>query len=63
MGLRSIKPHYKRPWGGVGIWEGSSGCAFLRGSMCAEEWIVGGGGLDGNFGEQGLPVEPECVVA
>ncbi len=36
IGLRSSKYYYKRPGGGVGIWEGSLGCEFLRGSMCAE---------------------------
>ncbi len=36
IGLRSNKDYYKRPGGGVGIWEGSLGCEFLRGSMCAE---------------------------
>ncbi len=36
IGLRSSKDYYKRPGGGVGIWEGSLGCGFLCGSMCAE---------------------------
>ncbi len=36
IGLRSSKDYYKPPGGGVGIWEGSLGCEFLRGSMCAE---------------------------
>ncbi len=35
-GLRSSKDYYKLPGGGVGIWEGSLGCEFLRGWMCAE---------------------------
>ncbi len=26
VGLRSSKDYYKRPGGGVGIWEGSLGC-------------------------------------
>ncbi len=30
--------------------------SFLRSKMYAEEWVAGGGGLDGYFGEQGLPV-------
>ncbi len=33
--LRSSKDYYK-PGGGVDIWEGSLGCEFLRGWMCAE---------------------------
>ncbi len=62
IGLRSIKYYYKRPRGGVGKWEGSLGCEFLRGSMCAEVMGVGGGGLDGYFGEQGLPAGiQECL--
>ncbi len=36
FGLRSSKGYYKRPGGSVGLWEGSFGCEFLRGSMCAE---------------------------
>ncbi len=36
IGLRSSKDYYIRPGGGVGIWEGSLGCEFLRGSMCAK---------------------------
>ncbi len=36
IGLRSSKDHYKLPGGGVGIWEVSLGCEFLRGSMGAE---------------------------
>ncbi len=31
IGLRSSKDYYKRPGGGVGIWEGTLGCEFLRG--------------------------------
>ncbi len=34
IGLRNSKDYYKRPGGGM--WEGSFGCEFLRGSMCAE---------------------------
>ncbi len=40
-GLRSSKDYYKRPGGGVGIWEGLLGCEFLRGSMCAEAMDCG----------------------
>ncbi len=47
IGLWSSKDYYKRPGGGVGIWEGSLGCEFLHGSMCAEGMVLGGGGLDG----------------
>ncbi len=36
VGLRSSKDYYKRPGGGVGIWEGSLGCESLLGWMCAE---------------------------
>ncbi len=35
-GLRGSKDYYKLPRGSVGIWEGSLGCDFLRGSMSAE---------------------------
>ncbi len=32
------------------------------GRCVLREWVVGGGGLDGHFGEQGLPVGiQECV--
>ncbi len=57
IGLRSSKGYYKRPGGGVGIWEGSLGHEFLRGSMRAEGMVMGGSGLDEYFGEQTLPVE------
>ncbi len=40
----------------MGLCEGSLGCEFLRGSMCAEGMVMGGGGLHGYFGEQRLPV-------
>ncbi len=42
--------YYKRPRGGVVIWEGSFGCEFLRGLMCAEgmgygrRWVLRGTG-------------------
>ncbi len=46
----------------MGIWEGSLGCAFLRGSMCAKGMVMGGGGLDGYSGEKRLPVGiQECL--
>ncbi len=46
----------------MGIWEGSFGCEVLRGSMCAGGMVMGGGGLDGHFGEQRLPVGiQECL--
>ncbi len=62
IGLRSSKGYYKRPGGDVGVWEGSLGCEFMRGSMCAEGMVLGGGALDGYFGEQGLPVGiQECL--
>ncbi len=40
----------------MGIWEVSIGCELLRRSMCAEGMVMGGGGSDGYFGEQRLPV-------
>ncbi len=59
IGLRSSKDYYKRLRSGASIWKGSLGCEFLRGSMCAEGM---GCGLDGYFGEQGLPVGiQECL--
>ncbi len=59
IGLRRTKDKYPRPGGGVGIWEGSLGCEFLLGGMCAEGM---GCGLDGYFGEQGLPAGiQECL--
>ncbi len=46
----------------MGIWEGSLGHEFLRGSMRAEGMVMGGSGLDGYFGEQRLPVDiRECL--
>ncbi len=36
IGLRSSKDYYKRPSGGVSIWEESLGWEFLRRSTCAE---------------------------
>ncbi len=43
IGLRKSKDCYKRPGGGVGISEGSLGCEFLRGLMCAEGMGCGRG--------------------
>ncbi len=42
IGLRSSKNYFKRPGGGVGIWEGSLGCEFLLRWMCAEGMGCGG---------------------
>ncbi len=62
IGLRSSKDYYKRPGGSVGIWEGSLGCEFLRGSMCAEgmgcrrrwvRWVLRGTGTAS--GHPGVP--------
>ncbi len=62
IGLRSSKDYYTRPGGGVGIWEGSLGCEFLRGSMCAEgmgcgrrwvKWVLRGTGTAS--GHPGVP--------
>ncbi len=62
IGLRSSKDYYKRPGGGVDVWEGSLGCAFLRGSMCAEgmgcgrrwvRWVLRGTGTAS--GHPGVP--------
>ncbi len=39
--LRNSKDSYKRQGVGVGIWEGSLGCEFLHGSMCAEGMCCG----------------------
>ncbi len=36
IGLRSSEDCYKLPGGNVSVWEGSLGCEFLHGSMCAE---------------------------
>ncbi len=62
IGLRSSKDYYKRPGGGVGIWEGSLGCEFLRGWMCAKgmgcgrrwvRWVLRGTGTAS--GHPGVP--------
>ncbi len=46
----------------MGIWEGSLGCEFFVGRCVLREWVVGGGRLDGYFGEQGLPAGiQECL--
>ncbi len=48
--------------GGRGVWEGSLGCLFYVGRCVLREWVVGGGELDGYFGEQRLPVcIQECL--
>ncbi len=40
----------------MGIWEGSLGFEFFcLGGCVLREWVVEGGGLDGYFGERGLP--------
>ncbi len=36
--------------------EGSFGCEFYVGRCVVRECVVGGGGLNGHFGEVGLPV-------
>ncbi len=62
IGLRSSKDYYKRSGGGVGIWEWSLGWRFCVGRCVLREWVVGGGGLDEYFGEQGLPADiQECL--
>ncbi len=45
------------------MWEGSFVCEFFYVGRCVlREWVVKGGGLDGYFGEQGLPVGiQECL--
>ncbi len=62
IGLWSSKDYYKRPGDGVGLWERSLGCEFLRGPMCAEEigcgkrwvrWVLRGTGTA--FGHPGVP--------
>ncbi len=59
---RSSKDYYKRPGGGVGLWEGLLGYEFLRGSMCAEgmgcgrrwvRWVLRGTGTV--TGHPGVP--------
>ncbi len=63
IGLRGSKDNYKRPGGVAGVYgKGHLGVSFLRGSMCAEGMGCEGDGLDGYFGEQGLPVGiQECL--
>ncbi len=42
--------------------KGNLGVSFLRGLTCAEGMVVEGSGLDGYFGEKGLPVgTQECL--
>ncbi len=53
----AVKRYYKRPGGVVGVYgKGHLGVRFYVGRCLLREWVVRGGGLDGNFGEQGLPV-------
>ncbi len=64
IGQRSSKDYYKTTrWGGGGIWERSFGSEFFYVGRCVlREWVMSGGGLDGYFGEQGLPVGiQECL--
>ncbi len=59
IGLRSSKDYCKRPGSGVGIWEGSLECEFLRVSICAEgigcgrRWVLRGTGTAS--GHPGVP--------
>ncbi len=42
--------------------KGHYGVSFCVGRCVLREWVVGGGGLDGYFGEQSLPVGiQECL--
>ncbi len=43
------------------MWEGSLGSMSAKGRVLC--WVVGGGVLDGYFGEQGLVVGSELVIA
>ncbi len=36
--------------------EGHKGVSFCVGGCVLRQWVVGEGGLEGYFGEQGLPV-------
>ncbi len=36
--------------------KGHKGVRFCVGRCVLREWVVGGGGLDGYFGEKGLPL-------
>ncbi len=55
IGLRSSKDYY-RPGGVSGVYgKGHLGVSFYVGRCVLREWVVGRGGLDGYFGEQGLP--------
>ncbi len=41
----------------VGVyWNCHLGVSFYVGRCVLREWVVGGGALDGYFGEQGLPM-------
>ncbi len=64
IGPRSSKDYYKRPCGVVGVYgKGHFGVGFFYVGRCVlRQWVVGGGGLDGYLGEQGLPVGiQECL--
>ncbi len=47
----------------VGVyWNCHLGVSFYVSRCVPREWVVGGGGLDGYFGEQALPVGiQECL--
>ncbi len=63
IGLRSSKDYNKRPGGVEGVYgKGHLGVSFYVGRCVLREWVVRRGGLDGCFGEQGLPVDiQECL--
>ncbi len=63
IGLESSKVYGTRPGGDGGMWEELFGCEFFKVGQCVQrEWVVGGGGLYGYFGEQRLPVGvQECL--
>ncbi len=57
IGLRSSKDYYNRPGGVMGGYgKGHLGVNYYVGRCVLKEGVVSGGGLDGYFGEQGLPV-------
>ncbi len=63
IGLRSSKYYYKRAGGVLGLMGRVIWVWFFYVGRCVlREWVVRGGGLDGHFGEQGLPVcIQECL--
>ncbi len=63
IGLRSCKDCYKRQSGVVGACGKANLCvSFYVGQFVLGECVVGGGGLDRSFGEQGPPVGvQECL--